>query len=257
MTEKISLVLCVYNAEKYLKECFVSIEQQSLRPHQVVIVNDGSTDRSQYIIKEFIESSSIPVTYIDHQNKGLTKSLNVALMHCTGDYVARMDADDIACPERLKRSLRFMQVNQVDLMCARAQRFRTCDGELDKVPRISNDLQDVSLELLKFGNPFIHGSFFFKRSILNKIKYNEAYRTAQDYELLCQLLTQGYKVGYSSEVLYKLRIDPESSGRKKGSSQVENAKNIAKFYFGTDKFLIVKYKGVLRILLSVFKRIYY
>lgn len=257
MREKISVVLCVYNAEKYIKECLCSIEMQSVPIYELIIVNDGSTDQSRDIIQKFIKNTVISVTYMEHKNVGLTKSLNIALACCTGDYVARMDADDISHPNRLEKSLHFLRLNKLDFISTQALRFDKNGLNVGVVPRIYRDLYDVRLALLKFGNPFIHGTFFFKRSILNDIKYNENFRTAQDYDFLCQLLTKGYKAGYLSEVLYKLRIVPESSGRKKGSSQVKNAQHIAKYYFGTEKFLLVNYGGGIRLLMSLLKRLYY
>lgn len=256
MDELISVILCAYNAESYISQALASIKEQTYYNIEIIIIDDGSTDRTSERIIDFInDNPCLNVNFIRQENIGLTKSLNKAIKVCNGDYIARMDADDISLPGRLKISLEYIKNNNLDMVSTKAIRF--VDSRIiDQVPRINKNLNKTKLALMKFGNPFIHGSFLIKSDVFAKLKYNEKFSTAQDFEFICNMIKNGYKVGYINIPLYKVRIEPNSLGRKVNSNQAKNALQIAKIYFGTDFFMIIKYKGFFKILLSMFKRLY-
>ncbi|MDS0788086.1 glycosyltransferase family 2 protein [Proteus vulgaris] len=257
MYKKISIIMSVYNAEDYILESLQSLEDQTIKIYELIIANDGSTDNTDLLIKKFIKKSTINITYVSQENIGLTKTLNKLIELANGDFIARMDADDISLPTRLQDSLAFMEANNLDMLSTKAIRFNENAENIDKKPAINSNLTFVKLPFLKFGNPFIHGTFFFRKNVLKKIKYNESYKTAQDYELLCNLIKEGYKIGFLNKALYKLRINKNSLGRNPNSSQNENAKKIAINYFNTDKYLIIKKGKFSRLYLSIIKRIMY
>ncbi|OEZ33321.1 hypothetical protein AS144_05120 [Francisella endosymbiont of Amblyomma maculatum] len=92
---KISVIMSVYNAEKYIAQAIESILQQSFKDFEFIIVNDGSTDNSLAIIKKYEEINS-RIRIISRENRGIIYSLNEAIFLANGEYIARMDADDIA-----------------------------------------------------------------------------------------------------------------------------------------------------------------
>src|SRR5678816_4165512 len=99
-TPRVSIVMPVYNAAAYLAEAVDSILAQTFRDFQFVIVNDGSTDRSTAILERYAHRDQ-RIKLISRPNTGIVGALNDGLAEATGDYIARMDADDVSTPNRL------------------------------------------------------------------------------------------------------------------------------------------------------------
>ncbi|MGF1895559.1 glycosyltransferase family 2 protein [Vibrio alginolyticus] len=256
MNPKISVIMSAFNAENYIGYALSSLESQTFSNFEIIIINDGSTDNTNNIILNFIKETKCKVKYINQENVGLTKSLNRAIDECDGDFIARMDADDISLPHRFEKSIDFIVENNLDFMSARSKRFFR-DYEYSEVPNINKDLFSLRPGLFKFGNPFVHGTFVCKREVMQAHKYNENYRTAQDFDFLCRLSKDNnIKMGYCSEALYKLRVDPDSSGRNINSTQHSNAIKISEEHFFTSKYMIIKYTGIPKMILSLLKRVY-
>ncbi len=100
--------MCVYNAAPYLSAAIQSILDQTYPDFEFLIINDGSTDESREIISSYADSR---IRVIDQQNLGLTKSLNRGLDSARGDYIARMDADDVSFSDRLSRQVAYLDTN--------------------------------------------------------------------------------------------------------------------------------------------------
>lgn len=253
----VSVIICIFNAEKYLHDALNSIEHQSYNNIELIIINDGSTDSSESIIDLFMQSSRLKVVYHKQQNAGLTASLNKAISLSSGEYIARMDADDISSVERIEKSLFFLNGHKLDFICAMAERFNDDGHSLGVVPSSRFQIGSLlSKKVLKYGNPVVHGTFFAKREVFETVKYNENYRTAQDYDFICNMiLNHNYRVGYIPEILYSLRVDELSSGRKKGGTQLSNAMSICEIHFGSTSSLIPAAIGIKKNYLSMKKRI--
>jgi len=103
---KVTVLMPVYNGEKYLNEAIDSILGQTFKDFKFLIINDGSTDGTADILKSY-KDSRIKVTN-NEKNIGLTKSLNKGLKMAKSEYIARMDADDISLPTRLQKQVEFM-----------------------------------------------------------------------------------------------------------------------------------------------------
>ena len=104
----VSVVMCVYNGERFLKDAIISILSQTFKDFEFIIWDDGSTDRSKAII-ESIEDDRI--RYFHHENTGLGKALNMACTEARGKYIARMDDDDVSLPDRLQTEYDFLENN--------------------------------------------------------------------------------------------------------------------------------------------------
>ena len=98
---KVSVIMSVHNGEDYLELSIESILNQTHTNIEFIIIDDGSTDGSPQIIEKY-KSVDKRIKYIQQENIGLTKTLNKALMYCTGEYIARQDADDRSMPDRLE-----------------------------------------------------------------------------------------------------------------------------------------------------------
>ena len=103
---KVSILMPVYNAEQYLSQALDSIVSQSFEDWELILINDGSTDRRESIIMDYDDER---IFYIKNPvNLKLIKTLNKGIDYCGGQYIARMDADDICHPDRLKRQVEFL-----------------------------------------------------------------------------------------------------------------------------------------------------
>jgi len=115
MNPEVTVLMSVYNGSKYLAEAIESILHQSYTDFEFLIINDGSTDLSEKIIKSYNDRR---INYIkNNENIGLTRSLNKGLCLARGKYIARMDADDISMPDRFKEQVDFMEKNENVVAC--------------------------------------------------------------------------------------------------------------------------------------------
>src|SRR3990172_12530717 len=108
----ITVLMSAYNAEKYLREAIESILNQTFKDFEFIIINDCSTDKTKKIIEEYANKDARIKLINNATNLGLTKSLNIGLKEARGEYVARLDADDVALPERLEKQYEFMNKNR-------------------------------------------------------------------------------------------------------------------------------------------------
>src|SRR4030067_740036 len=106
LVPKVTVLMPVYNGEKYLKEAIDSVLAQTLKDFEFLIINDCSTDKTQEILESYRDTR---IRLFRQSNKGLTRSLNKGIQLSRGEYVARMDADDIALPERLEKQVTFFE----------------------------------------------------------------------------------------------------------------------------------------------------
>lgn len=129
---KVSVVMPVYNSEKYLKESIESILNQSYSDLEFIIINDGSTDNSFKIIKEYAKLDK-RINVISRENKGIVYSLNEAIRLAKGEYIARMDADDISAPKRIEKQISFLKSHRdIDIL----------GTQVKVVGNISNDIKE-------------------------------------------------------------------------------------------------------------------
>jgi glycosyltransferase involved in cell wall biosynthesis len=174
----ISVVMPIYNGEKFLKEAIDSIFCQSFVDFELIIVNDASKDNSEEIILSYIDER---LKYIKNPvNLGLIGSLNVGIDNARGKYIARMDQDDISKTDRFDKQVSFMEKNPKVVICG-------MQGEvLGTNQRINQPEQDLQIRsLLFFGSPFIHPVVMIRKETLdsNKLRYDIKYFHAEDFGL--------------------------------------------------------------------------
>ena len=199
----LSVVMPVHNGEKYLRKAIESVLSQTYAHFEYIIVNDGSKDNSEIIIKEFQQHDS-RIRYIKlERNSGISNALNVGIKASQGEYIVRMDCDDINHAERFLKQLTYFKDHyaEVDVLGSWFCLFYddTAD-ECKSVPVSASDLYD--------GKPPVHHpTCMIKRSIFfNYGNYNSKYDNAEDFELWSRWSSQGVLFHNLSEDLYKKRI---------------------------------------------------
>lgn len=217
----VSVVMSVYNGEKYLKDSLESILGQSYKNFEFIIINDGSTDDTLKIIKSYKDPR---IVLLDRANRGLVSSLNEGIREARGRYVARQDDDDISLPNRIRNQVALIQKSNAVLVSSAFAMFDEDPQDwLDVQCMVNNDL--ILKRELWVKNPFGHGATMFNREAAIKVGLYEEIGPAEDYDLWIKLVGQGL-FAYLTEVGYLWRINPSGITQTKASEQAECAKLI-------------------------------
>tara|TARA_B110000238_G_C16110959_1_gene432660 strand:- start:568 stop:1386 length:819 start_codon:yes stop_codon:yes gene_type:complete len=203
---KISVIMSVYNGQEFLSQAVESVLNQSHENIEFVIINDGSTDSSLDIIRDYMRFDN-RIVLINQTNMGLTAALNVGVSQATGEYIARQDADDISMPKRFELFFDFVEKNgPVDIYTAPAVLINSNGLALKTIPNYFRR-NGFHKKMLNYYNSLIHGTLIIRASIIKRHAYNENFRYAQDFEMYHNLLRHNYKISYDRlNSSYKLRL---------------------------------------------------
>lgn len=228
----------VYNGEQYLKEAILSILNQTFSDFEFLIFNDGSTDKSAEIIKSFSDKR---IKYFEgSNNQGYLVHLNQGLKVAKGEYIVRMDADDISFPARLEKQVRFMDQHP---HLGASGSWAITIGAKEGVKLITETNSEMLRCRLFFANQLLHPSIIIRTSILRKngISYDPTYYCTEDYKMWLDISEYG-ELSNIPEVLLKYRVHSSQVSRLFHPKQIDNSKKIAmqvlsKFgiNFSTDK----------------------
>ena len=202
----------------YLKKSIESILNQSTTDLEFVIVNDGSKDDSRQVIYEYAQIDSRIIVVENEQNIGLPRSLNKGIEYCNGEYIARMDTDDICYPDRLEKQVAYMDAHPKCIVSgAWADVFCEDENNIVKTwaPKMCSQ-DEYRIRLMFSSAPLIiHPTAIFRRELLNKhnLRYPEEikYKYAEDYKMWTQCSACG-EIGILEETVIKYR-DENSDNR--------------------------------------------
>ena len=235
---KVSVIMSVYNGEKYLKIAIESILNQTFENFEFIIINDGSTDKTEDILQAY---DDLRIKIINNgKNIGLTKSLNKGLKLAKGEYIARMDADDISMPGRLERELEFLDKNPVVGLVGTYYLMINRKGNVLHTMKRLTESMELKEKLLR-SNQFCHGSVMFRAECIKNLgSYREELGPVEDYDLWLRI-SENYELANIFEFLYKWRLDINSISVTKKFLQdkyallaIELAKE--RRQFGKDRF---------------------
>jgi len=216
----VSVIMPVYNAEKYVQQALKSISNQTYRKFELIIVDDSSTDSTSRILEEFKKKDRRVVLIRNKENVGVTKSLNKAVSTSKGKYIIRMDADDWSYPERIKLQVSLMEKHP-DVVVS-GSFIEVCDRNLATKYIRKYKLDDTSIrEHLFRYSPFAHPATIWRADILKKEKYNERIHVCQDYELYFRVGLSGKFMNLDRPLL-KLRMHDKSVSATQSDYQLKN-----------------------------------
>lgn len=202
-TPDISVVMPVYNAKAYVAEALQSVLDQTYRNFELLVIDDGSTDDSRAVIQRFHDPRVVIAENL--QNVGVVATLNKLLRLSRGNFIARMDADDIAEPDRFVKQLNFLNSHpEVDIVGGAIQYFGGIKRPYTVV--FPTDHEDIRVALL-FYCSLAHPTLMFRRSLIdrNLLQYSDDFRHAEDYYLWTQLLQQ-VRSANLTDVLLRYRL---------------------------------------------------
>lgn len=216
----ISVVMAVYNGEEYLLDAIRSIQTQTFNNFELIIINDASDDRTAELLQT-IGDPRIRV-FTNERNVGLTKSLNKALRHCRGRFIARMDADDLSHPLRFEKQLAFLESHRDCALVGSSYYVINDKGITVSLVQVVTDPAQLKAGL-KQQNWFGHGSVMMRQSALAQVGgYDEEFRYAQDYDLWLRL-SERFEVANINEPLYFWRSTQQAISSAKAHEQQQFA----------------------------------
>lgn len=221
----ISVLLPVYNAERYLPECVDSVLGQTFTDFEVIAVNDGSTDHSLAILEAYaVQDARLKV--ISRPNTGIVGALNDGLAASRGEFVARMDADDYAYPYRFEKQLDFLRSHSDCVACGTAVHFTDPQGRPVKpCPRPLTHDSIVSSLLDGDGGALIHPSIMFRRdAVVSLGAYRECAQWIEDLDLYLRLSECG-QLANLPDYLLNYRQHPQSVNATKSDAMRWESKN--------------------------------
>jgi len=197
--------MSVYNCERYVAEAVESILGQTFTDFEFIIIDDGSTDRSLSILRRFAQRDG-RIRLVSRGNRGLTRSLNEGLGLARGEFIARMDADDISLPERLERQVEYLRAHPECVALGCRLYLIDPDGDpLMEEPRPTTH-EDIMQMLLRGSGAIPHPGAMIRRTDLCAIGgYNEEFKAAQDLDLWLRL-SERRQLANLDEVLVRYRM---------------------------------------------------
>jgi len=212
---RVSVVMSVYNEERYVGQAIESILQQTFQDFEFVIVDDGSVDQTPMILKSYGDPR---MKVYQQPNRGQSLALNQGIRFASGCYIARMDGDDISLSERLERQASLLDVHPeiglVGTWCVKVD-ARTGHERVQTLPEEDGDIR----RFMRIDNPFIHSSVMIRKAALDRVGLYHEGLIWQDYELWVRI-ARHYRMANIGEPLIIRRKHPGSiTGTERKSRQ--------------------------------------
>ena len=181
--KNISVLMPVYNGAKFIRQSISSILNQANKEFELVIIDDGSTDGTDKIIKEYSDSR---IRYFRIEHSGTSAALNFGVTKCRYEWIARIDADDINTPLRLEKQAAYLEQNpETDILSSWSAYF-TDPGKIIFVLREPAEHEDI-LSSLGLHNPVNQSAMMCRKTVLETNKFNESLINNEDFELMFRL----------------------------------------------------------------------
>ena len=252
-TPLVTVLMPCYNAMPFLEEALVSITNQTYRNLEILCINDGSLDNTGEVLEQFAKNDDRIKVINNEVNLKLIGTLNNGVSLAKGEYIARMDADDVCLPERIEKQLNYLFDTNSDIVGCNAFSINE-DGETIGNHQLKNISANESTFASFLFTPLIHPTVLGKKDVFQDnpyLKEEKALHT-EDYELWCRLIRKGYKISNLEDRLFKLRANSQSVSSQFEEIQKINFATCAKEHFENHFNVEVK-KDVYDVVVNRFK----
>lgn len=210
----ISVIMSTYKEdERLLRESIESILNQTYRDFEYIIILDyPDNDVHKSVIEEYALKDDRIHFYINEKNMGLTDSLNRGLSLCHGEYIARMDADDISLPDRLERQMKYLEKNHYDLIGGITEIINENGSLLYSIKSVPTDPKKIN-KALRYSQCIAHPTWLGKKEVFEK---NAGYRhmpLCEDYDFTLRAVLNGFVISNLNEAVLKYRMTSNSISR--------------------------------------------
>lgn len=220
---KISVIMGIYNCESTLSEAINSIVEQTYTDWEIILCDDGSTDNTASIANDYAMQYPNKIILIrNKENLGLNRTLNRCLELSKGEYIARMDGDDICVPERFETELRVLEQNRDIAFVSSDMEFFDESGVWGKISHPENPVaKDFA-----HGSPFCHAPCMVRREAYEAVhgySTEELFLRVEDYHLWLKMYLAGFVGKNIHQPLYRMRDDRNAYGRRKFRYRINEA----------------------------------
>lgn len=210
----ISVIMSTYKEdERLLRESIESILNQTYRDFEYIIILDyPDNDVHKSVIEEYALKDDRIHFYINEKNMGLTDSLNRGLSLCHGEYIARMDADDISLPDRLERQMKYLEKNHYDLIGGITEMINENGSLLYSIKSVPTDPKKIN-KALRYSQCIAHPTWLGRKEVFEK---NSGYRhmpLCEDYDFTLRAVLNGFVISNLNEPVLKYRMTSNSISR--------------------------------------------
>lgn len=210
----ISVIMSTYKEdEKLLRESIESILNQTYKDFEYIIILDyPDNDVNKRVIEEYAIKDDRIHFYINEKNMGLTDSLNRGLSLCHGEYIARMDADDISLPDRLERQMEYLEKNHYDLIGGITEMINEDGTLLYSIKSVPTDPKKIN-KALRYSQCIAHPTWLGRKEVFEK---NAGYRhmpLCEDYDFTLRAVLNGFVISNLNEAVLKYRMTSNSISR--------------------------------------------
>ena len=210
----ISVIMSTYKEdERLLRESIESILNQTYKDFEYIIILDyPDNDVHKSVIEEYALKDDRIHFYINETNMGLTDSLNRGLSLCHGEYIARMDADDISLPDRLERQMKYLEKNHYDLIGGITEMINENGSLLYSIKNVPTDPKKIN-KALRYSQCIAHPTWLGKKEVFEK---NAGYRhmpLCEDYDFTLRAVLNGFVISNLNEPVLKYRMTSNSISR--------------------------------------------
>lgn len=234
--KKVSIIIPVYNDEKYIGQCLQSIINQTFSNLEIIVINDGSKDLTDSICKEFVQKDN-RIKYICKENKGVSNTRNVGLENCTGDYIMFVDSDDwleINCIDAMMKNIEENDILQCNnYLCVddekKVRKYANKVMHFNSTQKDDLILNVVNPEKFEKINGY-YGEFrtiwgkLYKKEIINKNRFIENMKFYEDGEFYINVLSQGVSLKIIDEPLYNYRFNIKGCTKSYRKNMMEESK---------------------------------
>jgi len=233
---KASVIIPTYNSVKYLPEAIDSILNQTYKDFEIIVIDDGSTDKTKDIVDTFIKEYRNKIRYFYQQNKGPGAARNRGIEMATGEYIAFLDSDDLWLPEKLEKSLNFLNSYGFDWICTASYKLNSDNKK--SIRYVNNAFLDSSEKRL---NILKNGLFFFshlhievagvltrKHCFKKAGLFDENFIIGEDVDLWFRFEEAKLSGGYLNEPLYIYRLNKDSITKTKKITGLQENIRLAK-----------------------------
>lgn len=218
---RVSAIMAVFREkEKYVRKAVESVLSQTFADIEfIIILDDPNNKHILSVLKEYQFKDSRVTLFVNDENIGLAQSLNRAISCAEGEFLARMDADDIALPERFSRQVSYLDRNRDVVVVGTNKYFIDQEGHtISKGGRLPSSTYRTE-KMLQYVNIMLHPSVMMRRREILNIGGYRNFPVSQDYELWGRILDYGYKINNINEYLMLYRVNPEGISSKNAYMQ--------------------------------------
>lgn len=221
---RISVIMPAYNAQQYIAEAIDSILGQTFSDFELIVLNDCSRDATGEIVRSYSDSRLVYVE--NEENLGVAGTLNRGLALASGEYIARMDSDDISLPQRFAQQVAFLDANPQVIACgSNAILFGDTQGKTE----MPTDDRSIRLRMA-LTNPFVHPSMMLRKSALEGIGYDCTFEGREDYRMW-MVLSQRGELQNLPQPLLQYRLHGGQVTQQKDDAKAQKHFRLKKTYY--------------------------